>query len=154
MRTARLLAALGLGALLGMGRRPPEKKMDDPAALAAVDVSPSEWKGHSCGVSLPGARVITDDAAWKSLWKEALGQEPPAVDFARFVAVAVFAGSQRTGGWSAEILPPEASSGSVVVPYKVRGPGPGAFVTMAFTSPYAVRLYRRPAGTLKTEQRQ
>lgn len=153
MRTARLLAALGLGACLGMGRRPPEKTMEDPASLAAVDVSPSEWKGHSCGVSAPGARVITDPESWKSLWKDALGQEAPAVDFSRFVAVAAFAGSQRTGGWSAELLPPEAAEGALVVPYRVRGPAPGAFVTMAFTSPYAVRLYRRPAGTLKTEQR-
>ncbi|MBI5594876.1 MAG: protease complex subunit PrcB family protein [Elusimicrobia bacterium] len=153
MRTARLLAALGLGACLGMGRRPPEGTMDDPASLAAVGVSPSEWKGHSCSVSAPGARVVSDEPSWRALWKDSLGQEAPAVDFSRFVAVAVFAGAQRTGGWSAELLPPEAAAGAVVVPYRVRGPAPGAFVTMAFTSPYAVRLYRKPAGGLKTEQR-
>ena len=153
MRTARVLAALGLAACLGMGRRPPEKKMDDPALLAAVDASPSEWKGHSCSVSVPGARVVSDAAEWAELWKDSLGQAAPAVDFSRFVAVAVFAGSRRTGGWSAEILAPETSPDGVVVPYRLRGPAPGAFVTMAFTSPFAVRLYRKPQAPLKTEER-
>ncbi|TPW18840.1 MAG: exported protein of unknown function, partial [Elusimicrobia bacterium] len=131
----------------------PEGIMDDPARLAAVDLKPAEWKGHSCGVAEPGARVISDEASWRALWKDAFGQEAPAVDFARFVAVAAFAGSRTTGGWSAELLAPEAAAQGVVVPYHLKGPAPGAFVTMAFTAPYAVRLYRRPARPLTTEER-
>ena len=156
MRRPHLAAALfALSAVegLGMARKPPEKKMDDPARLAAVDVQPSEWKGHSCGVAVPGARIVTTAAAWSALWKESFGAEAPPVDFARFVAVAAFAGSRNTGGWSAELLAPEAGPKGIVVPYRVKGPAPGAFVTMAFTAPYAVRLYNRPAGPLATEER-
>lgn len=152
----RLLAAalaLGAAASSGMARKPPEKTMDDPARISAVDVTPAAWKGHSCGVSEPGARVISDAAAWAALWKDAFGKEAPAVDFTRFTAVAAFAGSRNTGGWSVELLAPEAGPKGVVVPYRVKGPSPGGFVTMAFTSPYAVRLYNRPSGPLRAVER-
>ena len=149
----RRLAAAALLLALGMARKPPEKKMDDPAKLAAVDVSPAEWKGHSCGVSAPGARVVEEEAAWRALWTEAFGKEAPAVDFKRFVAVAAFAGARNTGGWSVELLAPEAAPKGFVVPYRVKGPSPGGFVTMAFTAPYAVRLYNRPARALTAVER-
>ncbi|TBR26134.1 protease complex subunit PrcB family protein [bacterium] len=149
----RLAAAALILTALGMARRPPEKTMDDPAKLAAVDVSPSEWKGHSCGVAEPGARVVGDAAAWGELWKEAFGKEAPPVDFKRFVAVAAFAGARNTGGWSVELLAPEAGSKGLLAPYRVKGPAPGGFVTMAFTAPYAVRLYNRPTGALTPEER-
>lgn len=137
----------------GMGRRPPEKTMDDPARIAAVAVTPAEWKGHSCGVPEPGHRVVADAAAWAALWKDAFGREAPAVDFSRFVAVAAFAGSRNSGGWSVELLAPTSDPKGVVVPYRVKGPAPGAFVTMAFTAPFAIRLYNRPSGPLTAEER-
>ncbi|MBI3299952.1 MAG: protease complex subunit PrcB family protein [Elusimicrobia bacterium] len=150
----RLLLAAAVLAALGMARRPPEKKMTDPAALAAVDVIPAEWRGAQCAVTEPGARVINDAAAWAALWTSAFGTTAPAVDFKDYVAVAVFAGLKPSGGWSPEFLLPEAAApGAVVVPYQIKGPGPGAFVTMAFTKPYAVRLYRRPALPLRAEER-
>ena len=116
-------------------------------------MTPGEWTGHSCGVAEPGARVVSDEAAWRALWKEAFAREAPPADFAGHVAVAAFAGARNTGGWSVELMPPEAAAPGVVVPYRVKGPPPGAFVTMAFTSPYAVRLYPRPAGPLRAEER-
>lgn len=112
----------------------------------------SEWIGGQCGVAAPGARVIADAAAWQALWKEAFSAPAPEVDFGRHVAVAVFAGLKPTGGWAPEFLPPEARDG-LVVPYRVRGPGPGAFVIEAFTQPYAIRLYPRPDGAVKAEER-
>lgn len=146
MRT--VLLALAACAALGMGRRPPEKTMDEPKPAAAT-----AWKGHSCGVSAPGARVVVDAAAWAALWKEAFGQEAPPADFSRQVAVAAFAGARNTGGWSVELGEAEPAPGGAVVRWRAKGPTPGAFVTMAFTAPYAVRLYDRPKGTLTTEER-
>lgn len=125
----------------------------DPAALAAVDASPAEWRGSQCAMTEPGARVIADAAAWQALWAAAFGAPAPAVDFSKHLAVAVFAGLKPTGGWSPEFFLPEAARGGVVVPYRVKGPGPGGFVIQAFTQPYAVRLYRRPPGTLRAEER-
>lgn len=155
MRALAAGALLALSAVEGpaMGRRPPEKTMDDPARLAAVEVTPAEWKGHSCAVPEPGHRVVADADAWTALWKDAFGREAPEVDFARFVAVAAFAGSRNSGGWSVELLPPTTGPKGVVVPYRVKGPGPGAFVTMAFTAPYAIRLYNRPSRALTAEER-
>lgn len=125
----------------------------DPATLAAVDAVPAEWRGSQCAITEPGARVIADPIAWAALWTSTFGAPAPVVDFAKHLAVAVFAGLKPTGGWSPEFLPPEAVNGAVVVPYRVKGPRAKAFVIQAFTKPYAVRLYRRPPEPFKIEER-
>lgn len=107
------------------------------------DASPSEWRGQFGGEPEPSARVISAAPEWERLWRETLRGEPPPVDFGRHRAVAVFAGSRSTGGFSVEFLEPEVDGGEAVVRYRIRGPGPGQFVVQAFTRPYAIRLYRR-----------
>lgn len=106
-----------------------------------------EWKGQNCRVSAPGALTVTDPEQWKELWSKTLGrpEAPPSVDFSKSLAVAVFLGSRPTGGFAVEFLEPVVSGGKAVFAYRVKAPGKGMFVIQAFTQPYAVRVFDRPA---------
>lgn len=159
-RRALLFAALGLAALAaGMGRKPPagkaaqEAPMTDVPNLQADDVSPSRWSGSYSGMQEPGSIIATDAGQWQDLWKRAFSKEAPPVDFSKYFAVAVFAGPRNTGGFSVEFLPPEGGGSSIVIPYRIKAPRPGAFVTMSFTQPFAVQLYRRTPLPVRPEER-
>ncbi|MDE2290785.1 MAG: protease complex subunit PrcB family protein [Elusimicrobia bacterium] len=115
--------------------------------------APSQWSGPQCAVSAPSVRVVEEAAAWEALWEEAFDAPAPPVDFARSCAVAVFAGLKPTGGFSIEFLPPEADGDGLLVPARLRAPAAGGFVTQAFTQPWAIRLYDRPKGPLRAEER-
>ena len=154
------LAALGLASLAcGMARRPrtpapaKEGKMTDVSDLTVTDVSPSRWSGAYCSSEEPGAVLVKDAQAWAGLWKKDFDKEAPPVDFSKYFAVAVFAGLRNTGGFSVELLAPSASDSEVAIGYRIKSPAPGAFVTMAFTQPFAVQLYRKTALPVKLEER-
>jgi hypothetical protein len=156
--TATLAAAALILAVLaaGMGRKPPERRaqkegsMTDVSNLAATDVTPSRWSGSYSGRQDPGVAVVADAESWQDLWKNAFSKEAPAVDFNKYFAVAAFAGLRNTGGYSVEFLPPVSDGSSATIPWRVRAPGKGAFVTMAFTQPFAIQLYRKTPLAVKT----
>jgi len=149
---AFILAAVAAG----MGRKPPagraqkEDSMTDVSGLAATDVTPSRWSGSYSGRQEPGSVVVADAQDWQDIWKQAFGKEAPTVDFNKYFAVAAFAGLRNTGGFSVEFLPPAAEGSSVTIPWRVKPPGKGAFVTMAFTQPFAIQLYRKTPLPVKT----
>lgn len=61
------------------------------------------------------------------------------IDWSREVAVVVDMGEQRSGGYGVSVLAARvAGPHRVELELEVRRPGPGMFVTMAFTHPYAV----------------
>lgn len=61
------------------------------------------------------------------------------VDWDREVAVVVDMGEQRTGGYGVSVLQVRlAGPDRVEIHLEVRRPGPGMFVTQAFTHPYSV----------------
>lgn len=66
------------------------------------------------------------------------GGSPPPVDFQSDSAVFLLAGSKPTGGWT--VVPRGASveGKTLVVDAAIQPPPPDAYVTQAFTSPYAV----------------
>ena len=127
--------------------RPPKSKGPAPAAreLVARGVETMEWKGPFCPVSSGKTVVVASAEDWKRLWGETLGrkEEPPAVEFDKHFAVAVFVGSVPTGGYGIEFLEPEVSGGKAVIRYRLRKPAQGGFVIQAFTQPYAVRLFSK-----------
>jgi len=139
--------ALALAAAWGMGKAPPPAQEAAPMAAHV-----QEWKGQFCGVAGEKAVLVTDAAGWAALWKEAFGREAPDADFAAHVAVAAFAGSKNTGGYVVEFQDPETSGGGHVLRWRVKSPGKGGFVIQAFTQPYAVRLYPKPAGPVTLER--
>ena len=110
-----------------------------------------EWKGQSCAESDAKSVLVTDAAQWKSLWREAFGDSKPTpeVDFSTNVAVAVFVGTKRTGGYSVQFFEPSQVGSSTVIGYSVKSPGSGMFVIQAFTTPYAIRLYPKPTSPVE-----
>lgn len=122
-------------------------KTKEPAKMSAQDLAaetgPAEWKGQSCAVSSPKAVVVERPEEWERLWRKSVGGEPPEADLAKHFAVAVFVGMKNTGGYSVEFLEPRIEAGRAVIPYRVKKPGKGAFVIQAFTSPYAVKLFKK-----------
>ncbi len=117
--------------------------MPDAAALKAATPAPSSWRGGQCGMSKPAVRMISSDADWSALWREAFRKEAPRVDFGKYFAVAVFLGARPTGGFSIKFPSPLRVGGQIVIPYRVSAPGKSSFVIQAFTSPYGIQLYHR-----------
>lgn len=111
-----------------------------------------EFQGQNCAVGEPCEKVIRTAEEWNALWKSCVGAAAPPADFSRQFAVAVFVGLQSTGGYGVEFLEPQTGNAACVVSYRLIRPGPGAFVTQAFTQPYAVRLFDRTAGAIQVSE--
>ena len=143
---AAVLAALIAATAMAMGRQmkagPGGKGMESGKNLAAVDVTPNEWRGTFCAEERPSARIIESGAEWDRLWRDAIKQKTPEADFAKVVATAVFLGSKPTGGYGVAFLEPLSDGKEIVLRYRVRSPQ-GGMVIQAFTQPYAVKLYRK-----------
>jgi len=89
--------------------------------------------------SAPQAVAASDDATYRRLWSSLIGGgDPPAVDFTTDSAVFLLAGSKPTGGWSVEARGAAVEGETLVIDAAIKSPPPGAIVTQAFTSPYAV----------------
>jgi hypothetical protein len=101
-----------------------------------------EWKGQYGGAPEAGHRLITDQKGWEALWR-VLGKDAPALDFKAYNAVAVFIGEKPTGGWTAVFDEPREKDGDTLVSYRIKEPK--GFTTQAFTQPYLVRAFPKPA---------
>lgn len=96
----------------------------------------------------PQAIAATDDATYRRLWPTTIGGgEPPAVDFATDSVVFLLAGAKPTGGWSVMPRGAKVEGDTLVIDAAIQGPPPGAIVTQAFTSPYAVITVKTKAFT-------
>lgn len=92
--------------------------------------------------------VIRDAAAWRTFWVNSVGgaTEPPAVDFAQYMAVAVFTGARSTTGYAVRIVGVTRSvDDRLSVQYRVTAPASGHTVSPTATSPYAIALVRASA---------
>jgi hypothetical protein len=123
-------------------KAPAAKAAAEKPAPAPKEKAPMEWKGQNGGSNEAGHRLITDARGWEALWR-VIGRPMPALDMGAHTAVAVFIGEKPTGGWSAVFTEPKEKDGDTVVMYTVRAPK--GFTTQAFTSPYVVRAFKKPA---------
>lgn len=133
-------AALLLAAapLLAMPRKP------------RVDKS-METNGQHCRVAEPGYRVITANAQWLALWKD-LGRPAPAADLTKYFAVAAFAGTRNSGGYSVVFDEPKTQPASILIGYKISRPR--GMAIMALTQPYAVKLFPKADRPVKVAGRE
>jgi hypothetical protein len=98
------------------------------------------WAGAYGGAEVAGHRVLRDARAWADHWR-AVGQEAPrALDPTREMAIVVFLGERRTGGYAMEITAVEARADGWSVTTRETSPPPGAMVTQALTQPWALAL--------------
>lgn len=122
-----------------VGPAEPEPKKDE---APRKELPKMEWKGQYGGAPEAGHRLITDQKGWEALWR-VLGKDAPALDMKAYNAVAVFIGEKPTGGWTAVFDEPREKDGDTLVAYRVKAPK--GFTTQAFTQPYLVRAFPKPA---------
>lgn len=100
----------------------------------------TEWRGSRGGKQTFSVVVARAPLAWSNLWAS-IGQDPPAeFDADRQIAVALFLGQRRTGGYGITIGSVARRGAFMVVRFEEVRPAPDAMVSQALTSPYLVRM--------------
>jgi hypothetical protein len=118
--------------------------MQDAVTFTTID------RGGQSGIEEPREAVVRTAAEWTALWKEHSGGRPrPAVDFAKSMAVGVFAGTRSTGGHSVDITKIERDGDALVVTWRERKPGADDIVTQVITMPYHIVSIDRSAGAVR-----
>src|SRR6185369_14205291 len=97
-----------------------------------------EWKGAFCPIDAPTQTVVQTQDEWEALWKK-LDKPAPAADFTKFFAVAVFLGTEPTGGYGVSWQ----AKGNTVT-YKIKKPE--GIAMQALTQPYAIKLFPKAKG--------
>lgn len=101
--------------------------------------SPS-WQGAiAAHADVSDFAVAIDENSWRELWQR-IGQPAPSPLPEGQMAVAVFLGQKRSGGYKAEIVGVQEHESNLTVSYREHRPRLGAMVTQVITSPYAVTL--------------
>lgn len=114
-------------------------------AISGGNSEHSEWSGTYSPYQLFSAQVIRDSDSWSQLWAELRRPPPQVIHAGRHMALAVFLGLRRTGGYDLVIEP--AGQTETVQLFRVRelAPAPDAFVAQVLTTPY--RIIVLPAST-------
>lgn len=113
-------------------------------AAATPETPLVSWGGEYADDRSPGAMVIRDADDWTMLWRRMLRANPPRPIPPGHVGLVIRLGPRRTGGYGLEILDHASRECAYYVTYAEHAPGPGAFVTQAFTQPWVIALI--PAG--------
>jgi hypothetical protein len=102
------------------------------------------WSGVQGGADSFATVVINDGTEWVELWKS-IGRDPPThrFDASKTIAVAVFIGQRRTGGYSVEITTLNETSDYIRVEYIEREPTSEMRVAQVLTTPWTVALISR-----------
>lgn len=139
-----LVACTQVSAFLA-GEQPPGSPA---AALTEEGIDGvTEWRGQQSGAQGRAFLVARSEPEWQTLW-ERVGSPPPGPLPTDRMALAIFLGARNTGGYDVMIedVRTERRIGErdvLVVGYRERRPAPGARVSQALTSPYAVKLVER-----------
>jgi hypothetical protein len=126
----RITTSLFLALSWLAGCSAPLRSGTNPAILA-------QWSGLHSGVEQPSSRVIRDAAEWTALWRQLNREAPQSLDKNQ-MAVAIFLGQRRSGGFRVEVTGAGAEAGEIVLEYREHTPAPGMMTTQALTSPWAV----------------
>ncbi len=92
--------------------------------------------------------LISDNAGLREAWNNAHGSlltppPVPQVDFNRETVLALFMGSQPTGGYGISLQRMSEENGEIFADVRMTRPGPGDITTQALTSPWQmVRILR------------
>ena len=145
------IAGLALaGALAACAAPPADESGGAPAPVTVRLIR----QGVRCPVDKPERVVVSTPREWSDLWRrmgtpESELDKTPAVDLSKERVVALFMGSQRTGGYAIAIARVESTDAATVVHVKTTKPGPGDVVTQAFTSPFYIAAIPRTEKPVK-----
>ena len=111
-----------------------------PLAAQESDGETLEWSGAHSSRAEYSVAVLRSEEAWRELWAELSKSPPVALDSEKQIAIAVFLGMRRTGGFAVEITAVEDGPVFYSVDVGEIKPAPGAMVTQALTAPYVIRI--------------
>ena len=105
-------------------------------------------QGDASRVSEPRRIVARTDDEWRALWAIHAGPDAdaPALDMARVIVAAAFAGEKPSAGYALEIARADTTAGGVDLVVLERQPGPGAAFAQIITSPFHIVAVPRAAG--------
>jgi hypothetical protein len=123
-------------------------KLTQPVSFTIVGsteqpiVLQDEFQGLNARGTAAQTAVMRNEAAWRLFWTNNISAaaEPPAIDFTRYMAVAVLIGTRPTGGYAVRIVAVTPEVDRLAVLYRLTVPATGQAVSPAATSPYAVAL--------------
>lgn len=115
---------------------PDSKSPDVPSPIA-------QWSGQHSGRETAATEVLRSAEEWTAFWPKVGDDRPRALDVSREMAVAIYLGQKRTGGFSAEVLRTQVQEGKLIVEYRETAPEPGMMVTQELTEPWVVAIVPR-----------
>lgn len=123
---------------LGAGCQPPAASSATAPAKPNAEIV--QWSGQRSGKETAGTRPIRTAAEWTAFWSE-VGLEPPQAWPTRdTMAVVIYLGQKRTGGYSARVLAARVENAQLVIDYRSTSPAPGALVMQMLTTPWVLAL--------------
>ncbi|HSK41000.1 MAG TPA: protease complex subunit PrcB family protein [Arenibaculum sp.] len=104
-----------------------------------------DWQGQQAEAQGRAFGIARTGDEWQALWSRT-GTQAPGPLPRGWMAVAVFAGTRPTGGYSVEIVSMDAAAQTgapdrLRVSYRIQAPPGDAMVTQALTSPWAIRVF-------------
>ncbi|TMP96884.1 MAG: protease complex subunit PrcB family protein [Verrucomicrobia bacterium] len=98
-------------------------------------------KGVFSGIRDARKEVLRKAGDWEKLWSQhsvsaGATEKIPAVDFDKEMVIAATLGTQRTGGYSIEVVGVEARGKTLRISIKKSAPPPGAITIQALTAPF------------------
>ncbi|MBY0552592.1 MAG: protease complex subunit PrcB family protein [Candidatus Obscuribacterales bacterium] len=138
----KLAAFVFVFALAVVSFSPATSALASPPKTTSLVVTAIEKGGYS-GVRGKLQQVVRTDAEWKKLWEKhkstVLSQPPlPKVDFSKEMVIALYRGSQTSGGYTVSIVSVEDDGTNIVVTYKETDPSPGGVQLSAITQPFVL----------------
>lgn len=114
----------------------------NPVANAPA-VPSAQWSGQYGGREEFAVIALRNPAEWDRFWTQVSRAKPQSLDVPRQMAVAVFLGQRRTGGYSVEIAGVRNDGTKLLVEFRETTPPPDMMVTQALTTPWAVAIVPR-----------
>ena len=116
-----------------------------PAYAAISGGNPEQWSGAFSPYQQFSAQVIRDGGSWSKIWAQLHQPPPQAFDAGRHMALAVFLGMRRTGGYDLAIEPAGRTDSVLLFRVRELAPAADAFVPQVLTNPYRILVV--PAST-------
>lgn len=137
--------------LLGACQTTPDATTASRSLLPADTAPGTYWQGDRSQAFERAYVVARSPQEWAELWSR-VGEPAPSALPDDQMAVAVFLGPRDTAGYGVAIDRVQQTGADIVVGYHERVPGPTQAVAQMQTSPYAVRLLPKVAGTPKFQR--
>jgi len=145
LSTAIILVLAVVAATLAINRtwRPGEEQANGDRSVSEIQQANAligrSWSGAHSGVGELSGRVVRSAEEWTAFWQSLRSDAPPvSFDGKSVMAVALFTGTKRTGGFSVEITEVTESAEALAVEYKINVPS--GIVTQALTTPYVIQI--------------